>query len=180
MIRLTLTFLSLMISVGGVASGMLLRTSLEEFVQHATCSCLVEVTAVEEVTEDDLLAGGIPASELRGLNRRAQLRIEKWLGEGRCAMQGEEPSLVFSTEVHSSRPEVGHRYILMPRSVGTTWAEVIYGRSLWEVDAHNQVTVTLRNDFLIAPLRLRSSEISHVPLAALERLLIRTLGNAHR
>jgi len=180
MIHLTVTFLSLMTSLGGVASGMLLPITLEEFAQHATCSCLVEITAVEQITKDDLLAAGIPAAELPGLNRRAQLRIEKWLVEGRCAMQGDEPNLVFSTEVHSSRPEVGHRYILMPCSIGTVWAELIYGRSLWEVDAHNQVTVTLRNDFLIAPLRLRSNEIAHVPLAAVERLLIRILGNAHR
>lgn len=178
MIRLTLTFLGFMTSLGGVASAMLLPITLDEFAQHATCSCLVEITAVEEVTKDDLLAAGIPASELRGLNRRAQLRIEKWLVEGRCALQGKQPSLVFSTEIHSSRPELGHRYILMPRSVGTTWAEVIYGRSLWEVDTHNQVTVTFRNDFLIAPLRLRSGETAQLPLAAVERLLIRRLGNS--
>lgn len=45
-------------------------------------------------------------------------------------------------------------------------------------DTRNQVTVTLCNDFLISPVRLRSGEPLHVPLAAVERLLIRTFGNS--
>jgi len=170
-------FLVLFVSAGGVASGMLLPLTFTEFSQHASCSCIGEVTSVDEVTEDEIVALGVPASEVPRLNRLARIRIERWIVEDGCAGSSEDRTLAFSTEVHSSKPEVGHRYVIMPRSIGQIWAEVIYGRSVWEIGGKDEVIITYRNDFLIAPLDVRSGEMARVPLASVERLLTRSLGD---
>jgi len=169
-------FLVLFASASGVASGMLLPLTFGEFSQHASCSCIGEVTSVEEVTEDVIVALGVPAPEAPRLNRLARIRVEKWIVESGCAGSSKDQTLAFSTEVHSSKPEVGHRYVIMPRSIGQIWAEVIYGRSVWEIGGEDQVIITYRNDFLIAPLALHSGEMARVPLASVERLLTRSLG----
>jgi len=168
--------------LGRAVSGMLLPITFEEFSEQMTCSCLVEVVAVEEVTEDELqkLNRAIPTSELLGLNRRAILQIERWIAKGQCAESGGKPALLFSSEVHSSHPEVGNQYVILPRSIDSIWTEVVYGRSVWQVTVEQKVVVDWRNDFLITPLDLRSGETAQIPLAAVERLLARTLADIYR
>lgn len=161
------------------AAALLLPINFEQFSHHANCGLLVEVEAVENLTDADLLALKIPNSEREGLNRRARIRVLRWIVKGECAGVG-DPILLFSTEVHSSRPEVGRQYVLLPRRSGEAWTEVVYGRSLWQTTPQDEVLVIWRNDFLLDPLDLNSGEIAVVPLATIERLLVETLAASRR
>lgn len=157
-------------AVAGVAFGLLLPMNVDEFLHLAPCACLVEVISVEELTPELLASLEVPEDERTGLNRRAELQVEKWLGKD-CEAGSASEMLLVSTEVHSSHPEAGDRYIVFPRPLGEAWGEAVYGRSLWKVTADGEVVVDWRNEFLLAPLELRSGEFALVPLAAVERLL---------
>jgi hypothetical protein len=155
-------------------------TTIDEFLRLASCAALVEVTATDEMTTEELRSLKVPEADRARLNRAARLRVRRWLVEGGCRQGSEERILLFSTEVHSAHPEPGHGYVLFPRALGNAWAEAVYGRSLWEVTDDQEVVVEWRNDFLVTPLELRSGESASVPLSAVERLLKRPSGDRRR
>ena len=169
MIRRALWIL-LITAIAGVAHGLLVPISFDEFSRLAPCSCVVEVTSVAEVGFEQLVAMEIPEGERAGLTRVAQLNVDRWIAD-ECNRASDFDSLLFSTEVHSSTPRPGSRYIVFPRSVGNAWTEAVYGRSVWEITTDEEVVVDWRNGFLIVPLYLRSGEVVLVPLTAVERLL---------
>lgn len=153
------------------ATALLLPITFEHFAERANCAFLVEVVSIEEVEDSDLTALEIPEAERQGLNRLAHLRVLTNVLQCESAVP-DSPLLVFSTEVHSSHPKVDQRYVLFPRPLGKAWAEVLYGRSLWETNTEGKVLLSWRNDFLVEPLHLEAGETAFVPWAAVERLLV--------
>lgn len=178
MIRTTLVLLALGVLPARPASGMLLPMTLEDFFDNTSCVGVVEVIAVEDTEEAELLSAGLSPSRAARLNRLARMRVDRWIVANSCGAPEHQATFLFSTEVHSSSPKVGHRYLVFPQSTGPFWTEAIYGRSVWEINTSNEVLVTHQNEFLLSPLDLRSGEIARVPLETVERLLTRALGSS--
>ena len=92
---------------------------------------------------------------------------------GACQDWHGDSILVFSNEVHSSKPEAGEHALVFVRQDGKVLIEAVYGRSYWVLQEHDNgwfVRVNWRNSFLIPGFDLRRQEVAFTPLEVVERV----------
>jgi len=148
----------------------LIDISFETFRQQTYCGYLVEVQEARRATNLEALDGG-----LSDLNHVAKMRVLKSTSSSPECL-GKESTLIlfYSGEVHSSQPQQGETALLFANRRGEHFEESVYGRSYWRIKnvaEVEEVEITWRNEFLIAPIDLLSGEVAYVPLDAVLRLI---------
>lgn len=157
--------------------GMLGEVSLQDFKAQALCGLIVRTERVSQISAQEAVVQiGLGESYAEFIVNADMAVIDHFL-PGDCeGLTGDHLAVLFSEDVHSSKPERGEIAVLFPRKEGEVWLESVFGRSYWPVLSDEQgeaVELTWRNDFLLGPLELRSGEIARVPLSAVKRLLER-------
>jgi len=168
------------LAIEGSAKALLVPISLDQFLQTTRCGYVVTVESTEDVSMQDLHLLGVQDESPDRFTRKASLAVLDAIGQAPCSPVPAGATMLFSTEVHSSRPEPGDRALLFVESAGQAWVEAVYGRSYWllkDIGGISMIEVNWRNSFLLEPLDLRSGEYALVPLSSVTRLLERQAGN---